>query len=111
MHSLGREPQEDRVKKQQAVERRQTFCGQLLRLTPRHESVAPPGLGNFFVPDTWGSRPRLNIYRRSAAHRILPTHDKMAIRLYGFHHPSTNGYTAHTFDNADVKPDGLAVKP
>jgi len=31
------------------------------------ESVAPPGLAKFCALDSWGSRPRLIIFRRSAA--------------------------------------------
>jgi len=71
----GVSPREAEFKNQQAAERRQMFCCQLLRLTPQDKSVAPPGLGENYVAVTWGSRPRLNIYRRSAAHRSRPAHD------------------------------------
>jgi hypothetical protein len=60
MSSLGREPQGSGRINAKALQGRQTKW-------PHISSVAAPRLELFFGPLSWGSRPRLNIFRRSAA--------------------------------------------
>ena len=67
MFSLGREPQGKDDKKKEAPEGRQIIgCG-VSRSPPPRTSVAAPRLMVFSGLESWGSRPRLSIFRRSAA--------------------------------------------